>query len=132
MSDNGNSFNDAPIKGMDWLIQNMIKVAEAGPGLSVVLSTAGGTVSGNIISGSEYVRLLKKDLGRIDDEDLRDDLVEWAASLAHVFKEYDGPGPYFIHLTNVRMDIGGSMRLMPGPWRGNLAHVTGITLASLT
>ena len=136
MSEQENEYNDAPDDGMDWMLQNLVKVAEAGAGLPVTLTTTGGTVSGHLISGAQYIELIEQELrGAVPvggSSEIVDTLVEWAQRLAPVFSSYDEGGAYFIHLKEARLDVAGRLVSTGRPWRGNLAHVTGFILGTFS
>lgn len=132
MTTEDNRFNDRPIKGMDWMIQNLIKVAEAGAELSITLTTTGGTVSGNIISGKRYIDLVADQFKNSGTGPLFETMEKWAKDFTPVLEDYDKNGPYFIHLNNARLSVAGSLTGPTSIWRGNLAQVTGFSLGSLT
>ncbi|MBZ9666325.1 hypothetical protein H3221_016400 [Pseudomonas sp. LMG 31766] len=134
MSEQERQYNDAPDDGMDWMLQNLIKVAEAGAGLPVTLTTTGGTVAGHLISGKEYIELVEQDLSNAvpvgGSTEIIESIVEWVQKLSPVFSSYDEGGAYFIHLKEARLDVAGRLVSTGRPWRGNLSHVTGFIIGT--
>ncbi|UQY33822.1 hypothetical protein K8U54_19220 [Pseudomonas fulva] len=125
MDESKPSYNDAPIEGMDWMLQNLIKLAEQGAEIGVTLTTTGGTVCGNVISGKRYLEIVEGKFQRAEGP-VAGAMAEWAKAFIPVVSEWNEGGPYFIHLSNVRMDMAGQLAKTESVWRGNLTHVTGL------
>jgi hypothetical protein len=130
MSDDKTSI-DVPVEGVDWFLQNLVKLAESDIGLSVVLTTTGGLVAGTIISGKRYVKKLSENVAASGSGEAFSALAQWFSEFDEAVGRHDEAGPYFIHLENARLSAGANLTPAGALWRGNLAHVTGVSLGTL-
>lgn len=118
---------DAPIDGNDWLIQNVVKIAEAGAGISLTLTTPGGIVSGRVITSEDYFQKLSDAFRSSGDTEVHGVLAEWASSFKAVASAaMDPDGPYFIHLEEASFDLPGGARGTSGLWRGKISAISAI------
>ncbi len=136
MTDSVQTFEigvDAPIEGNDWLIQNVVKIAEAGAGMSVILTTPGGLVAGRVISGAEYFQKLSDSFRTSGSEPVYGVLADWAASFKPVGENpADAAGPYFIHLENASLSTPSNMTSPHALWRGKISAVSAIAFGTLS
>ncbi|MGH8039278.1 MAG: hypothetical protein ACREPD_16185 [Stenotrophomonas sp.] len=123
-----------PCRSPDPMLLDLVLVANHGFGFGVTLTVGGVLVSGNVVSGRQYVQfILDEAIGNgVQDETVR-------VALHNRFKGYldlypvevpdDQSTPTFIHLCNAKFYAPGSSDSIPSGegvlWRGAITDVSG-------
>jgi hypothetical protein len=152
-SNDGEPQSSQPLQGIDaievrqvgdWLLGGLIRLANKGLTFPVTLSCGGILISGHLIGGARYLKLMGQLMEQAHNEDeMKSAMRQW---MEHWSVVYDEPGPSdeddaftvpgFIHLSNVKFFTPGQQPI-PGQqndvlWRGRLAAVDGFLWGTLS
>lgn len=123
----------------DWLLDNVIGLANMGIEIGITLTVGGGLVSGLLVGGGEWIKLFadqfQQGVGRGNLPDLADTLANSFRQYSEIYegKKSLSPQATFIHLKNAHHFIAGTP-IPSGPgvlWRGRLSEVAGFSLGNL-
>jgi hypothetical protein len=128
---------------VDWYLESLVHIVTASSSsMGVTLSVGGTVVTGQLISGKQYLEL---SAGQISDEFKRLGVSEEGAkSIKESFSKAAGrlypegvdsqPAGYgYIHLRNARIVSGTGVHTQVGSlWRSRLSSVDGFSLGELT
>lgn len=127
--------------GIDWLLQDLVVLANIGLEIPITLTMPTGVISGVMISGNQYVESLvatmSKGLSQASPE-MSESMATWYERWREPYltpaPEDDTPNrPSYIHLKDARLhEAKGSVPANEGLyWRGKIESVAGFSLSSL-
>lgn len=113
----------------DFALENLVKIVNAGLTLGITLTVHGNIVTGNMVSGKEYMESVVNTFK---------DINEHGEALASIYRSYssiydgeDETGPVeFVHLKDAVI-FQGTIRHNVGLWRGKINTVDGYSFGYL-
>ncbi|OEC32736.1 hypothetical protein A7D25_22540 [Pseudomonas sp. 21C1] len=122
----------------DWFLQDQVKLVNKFKfSMDITIFTAGGTITGQLISAEEYFRLYAESFSEAFPEEQRQEIREAYEAKGRVLsQETDdegAPSPQFLHLKSARLcSPSGQIPSAPGVlWRGTIASTSGFSLGEL-
>lgn len=128
---------------VDWYLESLVHIVTAAKvSMGVTLSVGGTVVTGQLISGKEYLELsagqvseVFKSLG-VSEEAAREIKEGFSKPAQSLYREETSAQPSgygYIHLKNARIVAGTSSHALGGSlWRSRLSAVDGFSLGELT
>ncbi|MFP2927234.1 gas vesicle accessory protein GvpU [Pyxidicoccus sp. 3LG] len=127
----------------DWYLETLVHIVTATRfSLEITLSVGGTLISGQLISGKEYLELTADQLASAfmslgvsaeGAKDIKEGLSRPAQALYQDEKEAQSGGFGYIHLKNARIISGASTQPLGNAcWRSRLSSVDGFVLGALT
>lgn len=129
------------VRNPDYLLQDLVQLANIGVGFGVTLNVGGVLVSGNVVSGRTYIQHTMNDVvGSMKDGPIKTALVDRFKPYLELYPEEPTPEqrdslPTFIHLTNAKFYTPGTADPTPSTgmlWRGVISDVSGFFFGTLT
>ncbi len=128
---------------VDWYLESLVHIVTASKSAMGVTLTVGGTVvTGQLISGKEYLELsagqisdVFKRLGVSEEgaKTIKESFSKPAQKLYSEEAEAQPTGYGYIHLKNARIVAGATSHTLGGSlWRSRLSAVDGFSLGELT
>lgn len=117
----------------DYLLQEMVALAEQGIEFAVTLNVSGAIVSGKLVGGKKYYEALNDLFRQGGGDDVATILAERFAPYVAIYDTppFDRPAPAYIHLTDARGWSPRGDSTPPVLWRGKIASVSGFSLGYL-
>jgi len=124
----------------DFLLTELVDLANSGVGLQVTLSVRGQLITGRLTSSQEFFDHTVRILGKGTDKELADALVSRIEEIRpklNTPQRIPGLPPIFIHLADARYlsEAGEYLPSLSGEpltWRGKIASVDGFSLGQIT
>lgn len=121
----------------DWLLQNLVEIANIGVQTSVTLTTGAGMVTGLVIGGEEFLDLYKEAFAGKWPEVYKvpffENIEQWKARYNRDDENIHVDPPIYIHMKNVKVFNSGVF--VPSNegllWRGKLDSVIGFSIGNL-
>ncbi|HHA2418605.1 TPA: hypothetical protein ACOEBG_000847 [Stenotrophomonas maltophilia] len=128
---------------LDYMLQDLVQLANMGFGFGVTLCIGGSLVSGTVVSGRKYVQsILDKTIGEgVKEGPLRDALTKRFSGYLDLYPESNTPIdestplPVFIHLSGAKFYSPGNSLSTPADgviWRGLISDVSGFNFGTLS
>lgn len=126
----GDATAPLPPPSADYLLQDLVELAELGLEIGVTLYVGGGTICGQIVGGKRFFAAFLQTLEENTEEPVASAL---KSRFAHYLDLYDGnpsdrPPPVYIHLLKARAWTAGGQAGPVADWRGRISSVSGFSL----
>lgn len=114
--------------GTDWILQDLVLLADEGGEMPVALFLHGMVVSGYIVSGQRYLELINEQMNSEKEEELPALFRDYSEVMKN--NDREGEGPHFIHLRNATFMMGNAINPAAGHllWRGKISDIVGHAL----
>jgi hypothetical protein len=122
----------------DWFLQRLVNIVEGGVSFDITLNVSGNIVSGALIGGKQYFKLLGESFASgLGDNEAADSLkATFIKKGEEIYDENtkDIHEPNYLHLKDAKFFVGGGG--IPSNkgvlWRGRISEISGFSLGKLS
>lgn len=114
----------------DYLLQDLVELAEIGCEIGVTLYVGGGTICGQIVGGKRYFSDFLQTIEDNTEEPMTEALKKRFAPFLDLYEgaPSERPPPAYIHLLDARAWTAGGQAGPAAAWRGRISSVSGFSL----
>ncbi|AKK66454.1 MULTISPECIES: hypothetical protein [Xanthomonas translucens group] len=117
----------------DYLLQDLVAIANLGVQIGLTLTVGGSTISGMLIGGKEFMQRLTESITEVAPDELVEPLQERFQPYRDIYEQSELKPATFVHLADARVvATGGEFPVNGCLWRGRISQVSGFSIGVMS